>query len=63
MKGRIFFVTGATGYLSKVLLEKLLQACPDAGNFFVLERPKNGTEPSERVQNIISLPVIRKEIF
>jgi fatty acyl-CoA reductase len=33
-------VTGATGFLGKVLLEKLLEACPDVGHIFVLVRPK-----------------------
>jgi fatty acyl-CoA reductase len=60
-EGQNIFVTGASGYLGKVLLEKLLRACPDVGNIFVLVRPKKGKEPSERVQNIISLPVITKE--
>jgi len=62
-EGQNIFVTGATGFLGKVLLEKLLRACPDVGNIFVLVRPKKGKEPSERVQNIISLPVITKESF
>jgi len=44
-----------------VLLEKLLRACPDVGNIFVLVRPKKDKEPNERVQNITSLPVITKE--
>jgi fatty acyl-CoA reductase len=62
-EGQNIFVTGASGFLGKVLLEKLLRACPDVGNIFVLVRPKKGKEPSERVQNIISLPVITKESF
>ena len=60
-EGQNIFVTGASGFLGKVLLEKLLRACPDVGNIFVLERPKKGKEPSERVQDFISLPVIIKQ--
>jgi fatty acyl-CoA reductase len=57
-EGQNILVTGATGFLGKVLLEKLLRSCPDVGNIFVLVRPKKGKEPRERVKNIISLPVI-----
>ena len=60
-EGQNIFVTGASGFLGKVLLEKLLRACPDVGNIYVLVRPKKGKEPIERVQNIISLPVITGE--
>jgi fatty acyl-CoA reductase len=55
------FLTGPTGFLEKGLLEKFLQTCPDVANIFVLVRPKKGKEPSERVKNIISLPVITEQ--
>jgi len=61
-EGQNIFVTGATGFLGKVLLEKLLRSCPDVGNIFVLVRPKKGKEPSERIRNIISLPVITNRV-
>ena len=60
-EGQNIFVTGASGFLGKVLLEKLLRSSPDVGNIYVLVRPKKGNEPIERVQNIISLPVITEE--
>jgi len=60
-EGKNIFVTGGSGFLGKVLLEKLLRSCPDVGYIYVLVRPKKGKEPIERVQNIISLPVITKE--
>jgi thioester reductase-like protein len=59
-EGQNIFVTGGSGFLGKVLLEKLLRSCPDVGNIFMLVRPKKGKDPIERVKNIISLPVITK---
>ena len=60
-EGKNIFVTGASGFLGKVLLEKLLRSCPDVGNIFVLVRPKKGKEPNERVKTFTSLPLITKE--
>jgi fatty acyl-CoA reductase len=59
-EGQNIFVTGATGFLSKVLVEKLIRMCPDVGNIFLLIRPKKGMESSERIKKIISLTVIIK---
>jgi thioester reductase-like protein len=52
------FVTGATGFLGKALLEKLLLSCPDVGNIYVLVRPKKGKATSERIGEITDIPVI-----
>ncbi|KAL0858670.1 hypothetical protein ABMA27_011162 [Loxostege sticticalis] len=41
--GRSVFITGATGFMGKVLVERLLWTCPDVGKLFLLMRSK-GTE-------------------
>jgi fatty acyl-CoA reductase len=51
-------VTGSTGFLGKVLVEKLLRSCPDIGNIYVLMRKKKGKEPSQRVLEITDTLVI-----
>lgn len=41
-KGKNILVTGGTGFMGKVLLEKLLYSVPDIGKIYVLMRPKKG---------------------
>jgi fatty acyl-CoA reductase len=60
--GKNIFVTGATGFIGKVLLEKILRSCPYVSNICSLIRPKKGKTPSDRVEYIVSLPVIMKYI-
>lgn len=55
--GKNVFVTGATGFLGKVLVEKLLRSCPDIGDVYVLMRMKKGKKPEERLKEITELPV------
>jgi fatty acyl-CoA reductase len=57
-RGQNIFVTGATGFMGKVLLEKILRSCPDVGNIYILMRPKKGKTPGDRVQDVISSQVI-----
>jgi hypothetical protein len=51
--GRQVFLTGVTGFLGKVVLEKLLREVPDVGRIFVLVRscPKKGTAPNIRLRD------------
>ncbi|KAL8568138.1 hypothetical protein ACOMHN_027661 [Nucella lapillus] len=53
-RGKNIFITGVTGFMGKVLLEKLLRSCPDMGQCYVLVRPKKGVQPKERIKNILS---------
>lgn len=43
---RSVFLTGGSGFLGKVLIEKLLHDCPDIKNIYVMIRTK-GTEPAQ----------------
>ncbi len=47
-------ITGATGYLGKVLAEKLLRSCTDLKKVYLLIRHKKGKKPSERLDEIIN---------
>ena len=55
--GRKVFITGGTGFLGAVLLEKLLRACPEIETVYLLVRPKRMSSIQERVSNLLSSPV------
>lgn len=51
--GRGVLLTGITGFLGKVLLEKVLRSCPDVGTVFVLIREKKGQKCRDRLNKIL----------
>ncbi|KAL9237873.1 hypothetical protein vseg_012370 [Gypsophila vaccaria] len=59
LRGKSFFVTGATGFLAKVLIEKLLRTQPDAGKIYVLIKAKSREAALKRLKN----EIINTEIF
>lgn len=50
-------ITGATGFMGKVLVEKLLRSCPKLRSIHLLVRPKRGREPQQRLDDFINAPV------
>ena len=53
------FLTGATGFVGKVLLEKLLRCCPDIGAIYCLIRSKRNQKAPERLRNLFNDKVMR----
>lgn len=51
--GRSVLVTGATGFMGKVLVEKLLRSCPKLRKIYILIRTKKGIAPDQRLQKEI----------
>lgn len=51
--GQEIFVTGASGFMGKVLIEKLLRSCPDIKTIYVLLRPKRGKPVQERLEELM----------
>ncbi|XP_011685481.1 PREDICTED: putative fatty acyl-CoA reductase CG5065 [Wasmannia auropunctata] len=56
----VILLTGATGFLGKALLEKLLRSCPRVATIFVLIRPKKGQTVEERFKELLNNPVFER---
>jgi fatty acyl-CoA reductase len=48
------FITGATGFLGKVLIEKLLRTCCDLKCIYILIRGKKGKNISQRLDELFN---------
>lgn len=53
-RGRSIFITGATGFMGKVLVEKLLRDCGDLERIYLLIRTKKGVEPQQRLDEYVN---------
>ncbi|KAJ7329297.1 hypothetical protein JRQ81_015471 [Phrynocephalus forsythii] len=51
--GKSVLVTGATGFMGKVLIEKLLRSSPNVKAIYILVRPKAGQLIQNRVENMV----------
>uniref|UniRef100_A0A3Q2SYU3 Fatty acyl-CoA reductase n=1 Tax=Fundulus heteroclitus TaxID=8078 RepID=A0A3Q2SYU3_FUNHE len=51
--GKNVLITGATGFMGKVLVEKLLRSCPDVKALYILVRPKAGQPMKKRVSDMM----------
>lgn len=50
------FITGASGFLGRLLVEKLLRLC-DVKKLYILLRQKKGVTPKERLHSVFQVPV------
>jgi fatty acyl-CoA reductase len=57
LAGRAILITGGTGFMGKVLIEKILRSCSDVDTIYVLVRAKKGKEPCQRVEELFASPV------
>jgi fatty acyl-CoA reductase len=61
-RGKTVFVTGASGFMGKVLVEKLLYSCSDLKQLIILMRVKKGKTEAARVKEFEALPVSRTRL-
>ena len=53
-------ITGGTGFLGKVIIEKFLRRLPEIGQIYLLIRPKKGKDPKLRLDEIFNSAVSKK---
>lgn len=62
LAGKNVFITGGTGFLGTVLIERLLSSTPDIGKVYVLIRDKNGHSASSRIERLMAKVVSSHKI-
>lgn len=58
--GQSIFITGGTGFMGKLLIEKLLRTCPGVASIYLLVRPKKGKDVHQRTEEIFDDPLFMK---
>lgn len=56
-EGKNILITGATGFVGKVLLEKLLRSCPKVRSVYVLVRRKARQTAEARIEELTNCKV------
>lgn len=59
-RNKNIFLTGGTGFVGLALIDKILRSLPDAGNVYLLMRPKRGRSIEQRLEQITKNEVFEK---
>lgn len=52
-RGKTVLISGATGFVGKILLEKILRSCPEIKRVYLMIRPRPNMTLMQRVQEQI----------
>ncbi|RZC41900.1 fatty acyl-CoA reductase -like, partial [Asbolus verrucosus] len=58
--GKSIFITGGTGFLGTILIEKLLRSCSDLAAIYVLARNKKGKNLQTRIDELFDASIFRR---
>ncbi|KAK8609674.1 hypothetical protein V6N13_093090 [Hibiscus sabdariffa] len=53
LQGKVILITGATGFLTKVLVEKILRSMPDVSKIYLIIRGKDKEDAKQRLRKEI----------
>ncbi|XP_057664481.1 putative fatty acyl-CoA reductase CG5065 [Diorhabda carinulata] len=56
-KGQHVLVTGATGFMGKILVEKIHRSCPDVAAVYMVIRNKKGKNSTQRLEEFLNSPI------
>ena len=56
---KVIFLTGGSGFVGKVLIEKLLRSCPGVKKIYILLRKKKERSAEERMKGLFNIEVHR----
>ncbi|KAG5861920.1 hypothetical protein JTB14_012997 [Gonioctena quinquepunctata] len=62
-EGKDIFITGGSGFIGKVLIEKILRSCPSVGKIYFLLKSKKRKSIEERlavIKNMAVFDILRK---
>lgn len=54
LEGKTIFITGGSGFLGKVLIEKILRKSPNIKKIYLLMRTKKGKDSKQRIVELFN---------
>jgi fatty acyl-CoA reductase len=62
-EGKNIFITGATGFIGKICLLKLMSSLGNCGTVYIMLRPKKGLTPQQRFNKMLQEAPFKRELM